>query len=202
MSGAIDLIFGTSEVRRQILAAFYAGPGLVTHARELARRLGHPSQVVGRELRRLEDAGILASETVGRARRYRVNVDSPIAADVRGLVLRTIGAEALIRNALGGVAGIEEAWIFGSHARGTERPCSDIDLLVIGPVDRGALSERLVEAEQELEDAALAGEILVELLEARPKRQREPRRLSASSPRLAVDLLDLLRFRNARVVLG
>jgi predicted nucleotidyltransferase len=150
MSGAIDLIFGTSEVRRQILAAFYAGPGLVTHARELARRLGHPSQVVGRELRRLEDAGILASETVGRARRYRVNVDSPIAADVRGLVLRTIGAEALIRNALGGVAGIEEAWIFGSHARGTERPCSDIDLLVIGPVDRGALSERLVEAEQEL----------------------------------------------------
>jgi predicted nucleotidyltransferase len=49
-----------------------------------------------------------------------------------------------------GVLGIEEAWIFGSHARGTERPSSDIDLLVIGPVDRTALSERLVEVEQEL----------------------------------------------------
>jgi predicted nucleotidyltransferase len=150
MSSAIDLIFGTSEVRRQILAAFYAGPGLVTHPRELARRLGHPSQVVGRELQRLEEAGILASESVGRARRYRVNAASPIAADVRGLVLRTIGAEALIRAALGGVAGIEEAWIFGSHARGTERSSSDIDLLLIGPVDRAALSERLVEVEQEL----------------------------------------------------
>ena len=150
MIGSIDLVFGTSEVRRQILAAFYAGPGLVTHPRELARRLGHPSQVVGRELQRLEDAGILASETIGRARRYRVNAASPIAADVRGLVLRTIGAEALIRAALGGIAGIEEAWIFSSHARGTERPSSDIDLLVIGPVDRAALSERLVEAEQEL----------------------------------------------------
>ena len=150
MSSAIDLIFGTSEVRRQILAAFYAGPGLVTHPRELARRLGHPSQVVGRELQRLEEAGILASESIGRARRYRVNAASPIAADVRGLVLRTIGAEALIRAALGGVAGIEEAWIFGSHARGTERSSSDIDLLLIGPVDRAALSERLVEVEQEL----------------------------------------------------
>jgi predicted nucleotidyltransferase len=144
MNGAIDLVFGTSAVRRRILAAFYATPGLVTHPRELARRLGHPSQVVGRELRRLEDAGILVSETVGRVRRYRVNVDSPIAADIRGLVLRTIGAEALIG------AGIEEAWIFGSHARGTERPSSDIDLLVIGRVDRMALSERLVEVEQEL----------------------------------------------------
>jgi predicted nucleotidyltransferase len=151
MSSAIDLLFGASVVRRRILAAFYATPGLVTHPRELARRLGHPSQVVGRELRRLEDAGILASETVGRVRRYRVDADSPIAADVRGLVLRTIGAEALIGAALADVAGIEESWIFGSHARGTERPSSDIDLLVIGPVDRTALSERLVEVEQELE---------------------------------------------------
>ncbi len=150
MNGAIDLIFGTSDVRRRILGAFYAGPGLVTHARELARRLGHPSQVVGRELRRLEDAGILASDLVGRTRRYRVDADSPIAADVRGLVRRTIGAEALVRASLRGVAGIEEAWIFGSQARGTERPSSDIDLLVIGPVDRAALSERLIEVEQEL----------------------------------------------------
>ncbi len=150
MNGAIDLIFGASGVRRQILAAFYATPGLVTHPRELARRLGHPSQVVGRELRRLEGAGVLASETVGRVRRYRVDMGSPIAADVRGLVLRTIGAEALIGASLVDVAGIEEAWIFGSHARGTERPSSDIDLLVIGPVDRAALSERLVDVEQEL----------------------------------------------------
>lgn len=150
MNGAIDLLFGTSEVRRRILAAFYGSPGLVTHARELARRLGHPSQVVGRELRRLEDAGILVSHTVGRVRRYRVDVDSPIAADVRGLVLRTIGAEALISASLTGVTGIEEAWIFGSHVRGTERPSSDIDLLVIGPVDRTALFERLVDVEQEL----------------------------------------------------
>ena len=150
MNGVIDLVFGTSEVRRQVLAAFYASPGLVTHPRELARRLGRPSQVVGRELQRLEDAGILASETIGRARRYRVNAASPIAADVRGLVLRTIGVDALIDSALSGIAGIEEAWIFGSHARGTERASSDIDLLLIGPVDRAALSERLVEVEQEL----------------------------------------------------
>ncbi len=150
MNGAIDLLFGTSEVRRRILAAFYAAPGLVTHPRELARRIGHPSQVVGRELSRLEKAGILASESVGRARRYSVNPDSPIAAEVRGLVLRTIGAEALITASLQSVSGIEEAWIFGSHARGTERASSDIDVLVIGAVDRAALSERLVDVEQEL----------------------------------------------------
>ncbi len=58
MSSSVDLIFGTSDVRRRILGAFYGTPGLVTHHRELARRLGHPSQVVGRELGR--DANVVA----------------------------------------------------------------------------------------------------------------------------------------------
>lgn len=38
----------------------------------------------------------------------------------------------------------------GSYARGTERPTSDLDVLVIGSVDRIRLSERLVELEQDL----------------------------------------------------
>lgn len=46
--------------------------------------------------------------------------------------------------------GVEEAHLYGSHSRGTERPTSDLDVLVIGAVDRARLSERLVELEQDL----------------------------------------------------
>ncbi len=144
------LLFGSSAVRREILAAFFARPGVVAHPRELARRLRRPPQVVGRELRRLEAAGILTSETIGRARRYRVDDASPIAAEVRSLVAKTIGIEARLRAALATVPGMEEAHLYGSYARGTERPTSDLDVLVVGAVDRAALSERLVELEQDL----------------------------------------------------
>ena len=143
-------LFGSSAVRREILAAFFARPGVVAHPRELARQLHRPPQVVGRELRRLEAAGILTAETIGRARRYRVDEASPIAAEVRSLVTKTIGIEARLRAVLATVPGVEEAYLYGSYARGTERPTSDLDVLVVGSIDRVRLSERLVELEQDL----------------------------------------------------
>lgn len=143
-------LFGSSLVRRDILAAFFARPGVVAHPRELARQLRRSPQVVGRELRRLEATGILVSETIGRSRRYRVDEASSIAAEVRSLVAKTIGIEARLREALATVPGVEEAYLYGSYARGTERPTSDLDVLVLGSVDRARLSERLVDLEQDL----------------------------------------------------
>jgi predicted nucleotidyltransferase len=144
------LLFGPSAVRREILGAFFGRSGVVAHPRELARQLHRPPQVVGRELRRLEAAGILTAETIGRARRYRVDEASPIAAEVRSLVAKTIGIEARLRAALATVPGVEEAELYGSYARGTDRPTSDLDVLVVGAVDRASLSERLVELEHDL----------------------------------------------------
>ncbi|MES2209394.1 MAG: nucleotidyltransferase domain-containing protein [Chloroflexota bacterium] len=150
MSESKLLLFGSSAVRREILAAYFARPGVVAHPRELGRQLRRPPQVVGRELRRLEAAGILVSETIGRSRRYKVDEESPIASEVRSLVAKTIGIEARLRAALATVPGAEEAYLYGSYARGTDRPTSDLDVLVVGSVDRARLSERLVELEQDL----------------------------------------------------
>jgi len=143
-------LFGESETRRAILVRFFATPGLERHARELARELGRAPQVVGRELDRLERAGILTSQRIGRARRYRIDGRSPIASEVRALVQKTLGVEARLRSALASVPGVEEAFLFGSYARGDDRATSDLDLLVVGAVDQVALSEQLVEVEQEL----------------------------------------------------
>lgn len=143
-------LFGESEVRREILRTFFARPGIVRHVRELARELGRSATIVGQELDRLERTGILKSERIGRARRYRVDDQSPIASEVRSLVQKTIGVEARIRDAIADLPGIEEAFLYGSYARGDERATSDLDLFVIGPVDQERLSERLAEVEREL----------------------------------------------------
>lgn len=144
------IFFGRSEIRKLILLRFFSRPGLEVHVRELARELARAPQPVARELRTLERAGILTSTTVGRARRYRVNEASPIASQVRALVQRTIGVEGRLREALEGVPGIDEAFIYGSYARGEDRPSSDIDLMVVGAASRRALSERLRSVESDL----------------------------------------------------
>jgi predicted nucleotidyltransferase len=143
-------LFGGSYVRRQILLTFFARPEVVRHVRELARELGRSPTIVGEELDRLERTGILTSERIGRARRYRVDERSPIAAEVRSLVQKTIGVEARVREAIADLAGVEEAFLYGSYARGDERPASDLDLFVIGSVDQEALSERLTDVERDL----------------------------------------------------
>lgn len=143
-------IFGGSKARREVLRRLFARPGAASHVRELARETGYSAAVVGRELDRLERDGILASERIGRARRYRVDERSPIAAEVRSLVQKTLGIEATLRAALTDLAGVEEAFLFGSYARGEERPTSDIDLLVVGSVNQEQLSERLAPVERVL----------------------------------------------------
>ena len=150
MNDAIGLAFGSSLLRREILGALFARRGIVVHPRELARRLGRAPQPVGRELDRLETAGILVSELVGRARRYRVDDESPIAPEVRALIAKTIGVEARLRDALANLPGVDEAFIYGSYARGTDRPTSDVDVMVVGSPDRLVLAERQVELEQDL----------------------------------------------------
>lgn len=148
---AVDItLFGASEVRREILRRFFARPGTVHHPRELARQLGHSPTIVARELDRLERAGILASDRIGRARRYRVDEESPIASEVRSLVQKTLGIEARLREAVSGLKGVEQAFIYGSYARGEDRPASDLDLMVIGDVDVEELSERLTQVERAL----------------------------------------------------
>lgn len=143
-------LFGESAVRREVLRTFFARPGIVRHVRELARELGWSATIVGEELDRLERTGILTSERIGRARRYRVDELSPIASEIRSLVQKTIGVEARIRDAIADLPGIEEAFLYGSYARGDERATSDLDLFVIGPVDQERLSEALADVEREL----------------------------------------------------
>ncbi len=143
-------LFGESVVRREILRTYFARPGIVRHVRELARELGWSATIVGQELDRLQRTGILTSERIGRARRYRVDDQSPIASEIRSLVQKTIGIEARIREAIADLPGVEDAFLYGSYARGDDRATSDLDLFVIGPVDQERLSERLTEAERDL----------------------------------------------------
>lgn len=139
--------FGTSEVRRRILQLFFLRPGKRAHVRQVAREVGTVASAVGRELRRLEGAGVLTSEMVGRARVYRLDEASPVARDAAELFSKTEGVEVLLKQALVAVAGIERAWMFGSHADHTERPDSDLDIMIVGTPGQAALSEALMPLE-------------------------------------------------------
>lgn len=143
-------LFGGSLIRRRILEAFFTHPGKRGHVRQVARELGTVASAVGRELQQLEEAGVLTSDLVGRARVYRFDEESEIARDVRTLFDKTEGIEAMLRRALTGMPGVERALLFGSHAGRTDRAGSDLDVLIVGRPSQSSLSEALMPLEERL----------------------------------------------------
>lgn len=137
-----------SELQARMLAELLREPVRFESASELRAATGGSQASVHRELQRLLAAGIVEAEHVGRTIRYRVAEDSPLAAPLRMLIERTLGAETLLRESLASVDGVEAAAIYGSWARGDVTPTSDVDVLVVGDATPGDVYEAVREPER------------------------------------------------------
>ncbi len=143
-----------SRGQARLLARVFLHPDDRLSLNQLARELGIDPATVQREAERLEEAGILTSERVGRARLVRPNGESPFYPELSGLVFKAFGPVPVLRERLRTLAGVEAAFIYGSWARRYagergEAP-GDIDLLILGKTDRRKLARLCREAGEEL----------------------------------------------------
>jgi predicted nucleotidyltransferase len=139
-----------SDLQARLLAALLLDGGSPLTARELAGRTGAKAATLHRELARLEQAGLIRHDRVGRTKRYLAADDSPLHEPLRALLERTLGVEPLLRRSLERVDGVDSAAIFGSWAAGHSAEGSDIDLLVVGDVDRDDLLAAVREVESQV----------------------------------------------------
>lgn len=128
-----------SDLQARVLAALLLDGEPRLTSSELRDRTGATPASLHREMARLERAGIVEHDTVGRSNRYRAATSSPLHEPLRSLLQRTLGVEPLLNERLTAIGGVEAAAIFGSWAAGSAEEGSDVDLLVVGDVDRGEL---------------------------------------------------------------
>lgn len=115
------------------------------------REAGVGSGAVQRELKTLEQAGLVERTGEGRQVYYRANAESPVFSEVRALIAKTVGLAVVIRSALESLADrIRVAFIYGSGARGALTAGSDVDVMVIGRVAFGAVVAALHETQERL----------------------------------------------------
>jgi predicted nucleotidyltransferase len=105
---------------------------------------------ISRELRRLEQMGIVISEKRANLKYYTVNPKCPFYEELKGLFLKTVGAPAEIKEALRSMQGIGTAFIYGSFAKGEENSEFDIDLFIVGNIDEDKLLESVGNLESKL----------------------------------------------------
>lgn len=125
-----DALFTTTQQR--VLALLFGQPARSFFATELIELTGSGSGAVQRELKRLTSSGLITVTPIGKQKHYLANPDSPVFAELRGLVLKTVALVEPIRQALERLADrITLALLYGSVVKGTDTAASDIDLLIV-----------------------------------------------------------------------
>jgi predicted nucleotidyltransferase len=125
-----DALF--AKVQQRVLGVLFGNPGRSFYANEVIGLARSGTGAVQRELTRLETAGLVTSNRVGKQKHYRANAASPVFAELRALVLKTSGLADVLREALTPVAErVRAAFVYGSIAKGEDTAASDIDLMVI-----------------------------------------------------------------------
>ena len=143
-----------SEHQLRLLGELFVYAGEARSVSELANATGIPQATVSREVGRLEEAGLLRSARRGRLRLVEVDDQLPYYPELRSLLLKTIGPAKALGHELSEIAGIDEAYIYGSWAaryHGERGPAPrDIDVIVIGEPDLDALYAACRRVEREL----------------------------------------------------
>ena len=144
-----------SDSQGLLLAALYLDPDREFTLSELAGFSKISVASVMREVDRLVEAEFLLERRVGRSRLVRVNKDHKLTKSVQELVLYSHGPQVVIHRLLEDVAGISEAYIFGSWASRLNGEIGadpqDVDVVLVGEMSMRNQSE------MELRGAFLCG---------------------------------------------
>ncbi len=129
-----------SENQARLLTAILLSPEREFTLSELAKEIGVSLPTVTREIQRAEDAGLVFTRRVGRAKVVRADTDSVLSEPLTRLLLLSFGPVVVVGEELADIDGIEAAYIFGSWAAryvGKAGPSpQDLDMLIIGTPDR------------------------------------------------------------------
>lgn len=143
------MLFGAA--RRRVLGLLFGHSTEAYHLRQIARDAGVSPGAAHRELTLLAAAGIVTRTEQGRQVYFRANRECPVFAELKSLLLKTAGVADVLREALGPLRErIVAAFVYGSVARGDERPGSDIDLLVVGDASFAEVAAALGPAQERL----------------------------------------------------
>lgn len=130
MDATLAYLFG-SQAKARLLSVLLSNPHGAYHLRGLAAAAGVESGNAVKMLRALVAAQLVKQLPDARGARYQADERSPLFAALRQLFL---AADALLQDlrAVADNLQAEEVHVFGSMARGTAAPDSDVDILVVG----------------------------------------------------------------------
>jgi predicted nucleotidyltransferase len=144
-----DFMFTPREQR--VLSLVLSAPERTFNLAELMSRSGAGSGAGQHTVRRLWEAGVLRESRLGNQRLFQANTEFPLYPELRSICAKSFGLAGMLREALAPLTEeIDEAFVFGAVARGTDTAGSVIDLMVVGRVSLDGLLDHLAPLDAQL----------------------------------------------------
>ena len=129
-SSVADALFSATQQR--VLGRLFGQPQRSFFTSELIALAGGGSGAVQRELRRLEESGLVTPSRVGNQKHYQANADAPVFDELCGIVRKVLGPAEVVREALAPLRDdLQAALLYGSVAKRSDTAQSDIDVLLV-----------------------------------------------------------------------
>ena len=130
ISTLADALF--PKVRQRVLAVLFSQPNRSFYANEVIALAQSGTGAVQRELADMAQVGLISVTKVGNQKHFQANAQSPVYAELRGLVLKTVGLADVLRSALAPLSNrINTAFVYGSMANQQDTAHSDVDVMLI-----------------------------------------------------------------------
>lgn len=134
-----------SQTQGDLLALLFLHPSDEYSLTDIARQIDVTVPGVHHEVTRLIQAGLILDRRVGNNRMVRADTSTALAGPLTDLLAVTYGPRPVLSDALRGIAGIEQAYIYGSWAArycGEPGPVpNDVDVLIVGTADIDELED-------------------------------------------------------------
>ncbi|GAB4497611.1 MAG: helix-turn-helix domain-containing protein [Saprospiraceae bacterium] len=136
----------SSKTRIKLLLKFFLNSNTTAYLRSLESEFGESSNGIRLELNRLENAGLLSSESEGNKKIFRANTSHPLFNEIHNIVIKHIGLDQVIENVIQRLGNVQRVYLIGDFSKGTDSQI--IDLILIGDFDKTYLTTLVEKAEK------------------------------------------------------
>ncbi|MFN0033639.1 MAG: winged helix-turn-helix domain-containing protein [Saprospiraceae bacterium] len=136
----------SSKTRIKLLLKFFLNSHAKAYLRSLESEFGESSNGIRVELNRLENAGLLLSESEGNKKIFRANTGHPLFQEIHNIILKHVGLDQVIENVIQRLGDVQRVYLVGDFSKGMDSQV--IDLVFVGDFDKSYLSALVEKAEK------------------------------------------------------
>ncbi len=136
----------SSKTRIKLLLKFFLNSNATAYLRSLESEFGESTNGIRLELNRLENAGLLRSDSEGNKKIFRANTGHPLFREIHNIILKHVGLDQVIETVIQRLGDVQRVYLVGDFSKGKDSQV--IDLVFVGDFDKSYLTQLVEKAEK------------------------------------------------------